>query len=105
MHMGDVRRIFPPSPGSNPGTPANHFSCLRRARSLTDLRHLRPECRAQIVEMIGSGVADLRKRSATKVHISVDFPIVCVDSVGATPESPRWLRAEPQAFPRWPGHR
>jgi putative membrane protein len=33
--------------------------------ALTDLRHLRPECRAQIVEMIGSGAADLRKRGAT----------------------------------------
>ena len=32
---------------------------------LVDLRHLRPECRAQIVEMIGSGAADLRKRGAT----------------------------------------
>ena len=72
---------------------------------MADLRHLRPECRAQIVEMIGSGVADLRKRSATKVHIYVDCPVVWVDSVGATLESPRWLRAEPQAFPRWPGHR
>src|SRR5277367_6034641 len=70
-----------------------------------DLRHLRPECRAQIVEMIGLGAADLRKRGATELRISIDFPVVCADSVRATRESPRWVRTEPQAFPTWPGHR
>src|SRR5271168_4266065 len=44
--------------------------------------------------MIGLGAADLRKRGATELHISIDFPAVCADSVRATRESPRWVRAE-----------
>ena len=40
----------------------------------TDLRHLRPGRRAQIVEMIGSGLENLRKRSATEIHILLTFP-------------------------------
>ena len=63
-----------------------------------------PECRAQIVEMIGSGSGRFAKRSAT-MDTFVDFPEVCVDSVVATSELPDGLRAEPQASPRWPGHR
>jgi hypothetical protein len=55
--------------------------------------------------MIGLGAADLRKRGATELHISIDFPAVFAESVRATRESPRWVRAKPQAFPTWPGRR
>ena len=47
---------------------------IMNAFALTDLRHLRPGRRAQIVEMIGSGLENLRKRSATKIHILLTFP-------------------------------